>query len=109
MRKPEDIDLTKIGVKYDGGKVPYHLLPSDALEEVLKVLDYGAKKYAPRNWELGMSWSRMFSAAMRHSWAWMRGEETDKETGISHLAHAATCILMLLTYTLRKKGEDDRI
>ena len=96
------------GVKYDTGKLPWHLLPPDALDEVLKVLDYGQNKYSARNWEHGMDWSRPFSALMRHMWAWWRGEKNDTETGFSHLAHAACCILFLLTYEIRSKGTDDR-
>ena len=96
------------GRKDDAGKLPYQLLPSDAVEEILRVLDFGAQKYAPRNWEKGMAWSRPFSALMRHMWAWWRGERTDPETGISHLAHAGCCILFLLSYELRKVGTDDR-
>ena len=96
------------GRKDDAGKLPYHLLPSDAVEEILKVLEYGATKYAPRNWEKGMAWSRPFSALMRHAWAWWRGEHNDPETGYSHLAHAGCCILFLLSYTIRRSGNDDR-
>lgn len=100
--------MSMSGRKDDQGKLPYHLLPSDAVEEILRVLDFGAKKYAPRNWENGMAWSRPFSALMRHMWAWWRGEKADPETGISHLAHAGCCILFLLSYEIRKGGEDDR-
>jgi hypothetical protein len=96
------------GRKDDNGKPPYALLPSDAVEEILKVLSYGATKYEPRNWERGMSWGRVFSALMRHMWAWWRREPADHETGISHLAHAGCCILFLLSYELRKTGQDDR-
>lgn len=96
------------GRKDDAGKLPYHLLPSDAVEEVLRVLDFGSRKYAPRNWEKGMVWSRPFSALMRHMWAWWRGENRDPETGLSHLAHAGCCILFLLDYYGRAAGKDDR-
>lgn len=96
------------GRKDDTGKLPYHLLPSDAVEEILKVLAFGATKYAPRNWEKGMAWSRPFSALMRHMWAWWRGERCDPETGLSHLAHAGCCILFLLSYEVRGGGNDDR-
>jgi hypothetical protein len=96
------------GRKDDGGKLPYHLLPSDAIEEILKVLAFGANKYEERNWEQGMAWSRVFGALMRHSWAWFRGQDKDEETGLSHMAHAGCCILFLLSYELRKVGEDDR-
>lgn len=96
------------GRKDDRDKLPWHLLPGDAVEEIVKVLDFGQKKYAPRNWEKGMSWSRVFSALMRHMWAWWEGEDTDKETGLSHLAHAGCCILFLLSFEKRKTGTDDR-
>ena len=96
------------GRKDDQGKLPYHLLPSDAIEEILCVLDYGQRKYSPRNWEKGMDWSRPFSALMRHMWAWWRGENVDPETGYSHLAHAGCCVLFLLSYQKRVIGNDDR-
>jgi hypothetical protein len=96
------------GHKADDGKAPYHLLAPEMLDAVAHVLDFGAKKYAPRNWELGMSWSRPFSALMRHMWAWWRGETHDPETGMSHLWHAACCIMFLIAYEARKAGTDDR-
>lgn len=96
------------GRKDDTGKLPWHLLPPDAVGEILKVLEFGATKYGDRNWEAGMAWSRPFSALMRHMWAWHNSEEADKETGLSHLAHAGCCILFLLAYELREVGTDDR-
>ena len=96
------------GRKDDSDKTPWDLLPPDAVEEILKVLAFGAKKYDRRNWEKGMAWNRPFNALMRHMWAWHGGEATDPETGISHLAHAGCCILFLLAYEKRKIGEDNR-
>lgn len=96
------------GVKFDTGKPRTDLLPFDALLEVADVLDYGAKKYAVRNWELGMSWGRLVAAALRHLFAWCSGEELDAESGKRHLAHFACCALMLVALTLRKVGTDDR-
>lgn len=96
------------GRKDDGGKLPYDLLPPDAVEEIIKVLQFGAKKYEPRNWEKGMAWNRPFAALMRHMWAWWKGEGTDPETGISHLAHAGCCILFLIAYEQRGIGNDNR-
>ena len=96
------------GRKDDGGKAPWHLLPPDALNQIVQVLEFGARKYGDRNWERGMNWSRPFSALMRHMWAWWRGEDRDPETGLSHLAHAGCCLLFLLTYQGRATGKDDR-
>lgn len=96
------------GQKFDSDKLRYELLPPELLEEVARVLTFGAKKYADRNWELGMKWSRPFGALMRHMWAWWRGEEKDPETGYSHLSHAACCIAFLVSYEARNVGTDDR-
>ncbi len=104
----ETISLTAEGRKDDQGKAPYHLLAPELLDGTAQVLAFGAAKYAPRNWEKGMDWSRPFSALMRHMWAWWRGEAKDPETGMSHLWHASCCIMFLLAYEERKIGNDDR-
>jgi hypothetical protein len=107
-------DCTKLigaqhsGCKDDQDKTRWDLLPPDALEEIAKVLTFGANKYNDRNWEKGMKWHRPFGALMRHMWAWWRGAGPDEETGLSHLAHAGCCLLFLLSYELRATGEDDR-
>ena len=96
------------GKKFDQGKAPWHLLPWGAVAVIVSVLDFGCRKYGPRNWENGMDYSRLFSAAQRHLTAWFNGEDGDQETGLSHLAHAGCCILFLLTFTITGKGTDDR-
>jgi hypothetical protein len=85
------------GRKDDRGKARYDLVPPHALDAIARVLEIGARKYAPDNWRFveGRRW-RYFAAAMRHMWAWQRGEAVDPETGEHHLAHAACCVLFLL-------------
>lgn len=97
------------GIKYDKDKTRYELIPPELLESVACILTSGAKKYGDRNWEKGMLWSRVFGALMRHLWAWWRGENKDKETGKSHLHHAACCIAFLIAYEERNTGKDDRL
>ncbi|HZX81677.1 MAG TPA: dATP/dGTP diphosphohydrolase domain-containing protein [Lysobacter sp.] len=96
------------GTKYDEGKLPWHLLPFDAIRAIVSVLAFGAAKYAARNWEAGMDWSRPYAALMRHLTAWWLGERKDPETGFSHLWHAGCCVLFLIAYELRGAGNDDR-
>ena len=98
------------GVKHDQGKLPWELLPWDAVRVVVEVLLFGKKKYAARNWESGISYSRLYAAAIRHLTAWFQeGEDVDPETGISHLAHASCCILFLLAFVVRGMEDwDDR-
>ena len=85
------------GVKYDQEKTDWSLLPFAEIEEVVKVLMYGAKKYSIDNWKyVEPCRERYFSACMRHLIAWFTGERLDKESGYSHLAHAVCCILFLM-------------
>ena len=104
----------EVASKFDGGKVMLELLPWEALIEIAKVLTFGAGKYGAHNWRgTGLSYSRLLGAALRHLSAWAMGEDRDKETGLSHLAHAGCCILFLLSYTLLSGAmadeRDDRV
>jgi hypothetical protein len=99
------------GTKDDGGKPRLSLFPSEAYILICRVFTYGANKYSDFNWRQGMSWRRMYDAAERHLHAWKLGEENDPESGLPHLAHAACCIAMLLTWTVvggRYLTHDDR-
>jgi len=97
------------GDKKDAGKLPYHLLPWDAVDQVCAVLRFGAKKYAARNWESGLSASQLFSATSRHMKDWFQyGNDRDEETGLHPLAHAGCEVLFGLALTLRGKLIDDR-
>lgn len=89
------------GKKYDRKKLNYALLPWDAVEEVVKVLDYGAKKYAPDNWKhVDNAEDRYFAAAMRHLLARRKGFRRDSQSRKLHLAHATCCLLFLLAKDL---------
>lgn len=94
--------------KDDCGKAPFHLLPSDAIEDVVWCLQDGADKYGNHNWRVGTHWSRYLSAALRHIFAWMRREDIDRSSGKPHLAHAVCCLLFLLEYGKHEIGTDDR-
>lgn len=86
-----------LGIKYDGGKPDYSLLPFNALEEIVRVLTYGAAKYSRDNWKLVEPYKeRYVAAALRHLTAYARGEKSDTESGRHHLAHAATCLLYII-------------
>lgn len=89
------------GIKYDDGKLEWHLLPIGAIEEVIKVLQYGSKKYGEGNWKKVEPFNkRYYNAMMRHLVAFYGddfsdGEEFD-ESGYRHIAHAVCCGLFLL-------------
>lgn len=92
------------GKKYDSDKPKWDLLPYDSLEEIVKVFTMGAEKYGSFNWQLlDDPEGRYFAACMRHLSAWKCGELNDSESGLSHLAHAATNLLILNWFKLNGK------
>ena len=108
MSKQEKTGIVK-GLKFDEEKPRYELIPPEAIDGVAQVLTMGARKYGSRNWESGIVYGRIFSACMRHLWAWWKGEKIDPESGLSHLHHAACNIMMLQTYDAREMVNwDDR-
>jgi hypothetical protein len=93
----------EIGVKYDEGKPDYSLLPFTALQEMVKVLTYGAAKYSRDNWKHVTPFQeRYIAATFRHLVAYSRGEQIDPESGLHHLAHAATCLYYIMERDLTK-------
>jgi len=107
--KDTPIGWREEGQKLDGNKIRTELLPIEAMLGTAEVLTFGAEKYAPRNWEKGIAYSRVYGALLRHMMAWWAGEDKDPETGLSHLHHAGCCISFLQTYITREMNEyDDR-
>jgi hypothetical protein len=87
-----------VGRKFDAGKLDYTLVPFEGLDEIVKVLMFGAQKYDRDNWRhVTDAAQRYQAAAFRHLTAYAKGEHTDPETGMSHLAHMGCCILFLLS------------
>ena len=95
------------GRKYDGEKPQLYLLPPKSINEVGKVLTFGAKKYDAHNWrKVDDLQNRYSSAALRHIFAHIDGEENDEETGLSHLAHAICCLMFKLEDELIGQSEE---
>lgn len=96
------------GMKFDQDKPRMDLLDAYATEELAKVLTFGAKKYAPHNWRKGISYARLIAAALRHIYAFARGEDFDEETGLPHPAHAMCCMMFLVWMMKERRDQDDR-
>jgi hypothetical protein len=92
------------GTKNDQDKPRLDLLSPAALLLAGQVLSHGAAKYGSDNWrKVPDGQNRYYAAAMRHLLAWKQGERVDQESGLSHLAHALTCITFLIEFEDRKK------
>ena len=108
MSQESTSSTLSVGVKNDAGKLRFDLLPVRPLMLLVDVYTRGAKKYADRNWEKGLQWGRVFSAMMRHAWAWWAGEKHDPVDGQHHLASVAWCALTLMEYEYTHPELDDR-
>lgn len=92
-------------VKADNGKTQWSLLPFNELEQVVKVLELGVKKYSKDNWKKCDNPERYKDALMRHVVAYVKGDKVDNESGLSHLAHAVCNCLFLMWEDNEKKEE----
>jgi hypothetical protein len=96
------------GLRYNEGKLRYDLLSPIAIEGLVRVLTKGARKYAERNWENGMSWSTVIASSKRHLAAIEAGEDYDPETGELHIDHLQCNSHFLSHYYKRYPQGDDR-
>jgi len=109
----QDSDQEKIaaivgGTKHDGEKVRLDLLSSLWIEGVGSVLTFGSKKYSAHNWRKGIVLSRLLGACLRHVFAFLKGEDKDPETGLSHLSHASCCLMFASELYETRPDLDDR-
>ncbi len=97
--------------KFDENKTPLGLIPPEALAQIADVFGFGAEKYGVNNWRYdgdSTSWIRTYSSVQRHLNAWHSGIDNDDESGMTHLAHAATQIMILMTHAIEHPEVDDR-
>lgn len=96
------------GKKNDQEKPRMDLISPIALEELAKVLTFGAKKYSGWNWSKGIAYTRIIAAILRHTMAYARGESLDPETGLSHMAAVMCNAHFLLHFEKLRTSFDDR-
>lgn len=96
------------GLRKNEGKLRYDLFHPFAEEQKAIVLTKGAEKYAIRNWERGMAWSKVIASLKRHLHAVEAGEDYDSESGALHSAHIAVNADFLTAYYKIFPQGDDR-
>jgi len=97
----------KPGLKYDAGKPRWDLLRWGVVEEGVKVLTHGAKKYADNSWKsVENGKQRYWGALLRHIVAIEKGELIDPESKLPHLGHVF-CNIMFLHYFLEEESKTD--
>lgn len=89
-------------------KLRWDLLPLDLVEKVVEVFHMGAKKYEPNSWQgLENGFNRYKSAFFRHLVAFEKGQTTDPESGLNHMAHAAWNALAMLHFAIKEQSKSE--
>lgn len=84
-------------LRFNKGKLKWSYVHFRSLEPMVKVLEFGARKYAPDNWKKGLKRDEVLESMQRHIAALMDGEEIDQESGESHIGHIQ-CNAMFYNY-----------
>jgi Domain of unknown function (DUF5664) len=88
--------------------IPYDLVPFKEIADAYsRVAAYGAKKYDPWNWTLGLPRVQIIKSLLNHTFAYLRGEDLDTESGLSHTDHILWNAVAL-THSVHHKINDDR-
>jgi len=95
--------------KYGDLKPQLWLVPPTAVIEESMAFAQGAVDYDPYNWRQNAVKTHVYtSAALRHLYAWMDGQDVDPKSGCSHLAHVRACCGILLDAAATGNLIDDR-
>lgn len=86
---------------------PYHL-PALGTDEVCRVSEMGAMKYAPLDWEQGQKFSTLMSSSMRHAQKCLAFGPLakDPESNLYHIGHWLWNILCLLDEFMQGRHVD---
>lgn len=94
-----------VGIK----KVPFSTIPALVVAEIGLALLEGARKYGRHNYRaIGVRASVYYDACLRHIMSWWEGEDTDPDSGLSHITKAIACLVVLRDAMLLDKVSDDR-
>lgn len=93
----------KKDLKYDQDKIRMDLLPLPVLEEIAKVLTFGALKYKDNSWQkIKNAKQRYKGALLRHLTAIDKGEKIDRESNLLHMSHVACNAIFLLYFEMKE-------
>lgn len=108
MADRQDSGSTNMKLDTIEGKLRWDLLDWDVIQELVEIMDHGARKHKPWDWLIGAPYSVYFAALCRHLFAWWGGQTLDPDSGKNHLCHVMACAMILVSYQKRMLGNDDR-
>lgn len=100
---PLDETLMKSALRFNEGKPKWTLVHFNSLVPLVRVLEYGAKKYAPYNWQKPMSRMDILDSMQRAMAKLIDGEENDEESGLPHIGHILANAMFYSFHVTNKK------
>ncbi len=97
-----------MATRRNDGKPQWSLVVQWTLIPMVKVLEFGAAKYAPNNWKLPLNREETLESIKRHLDALFDGQEYDEKTsktdmshsGLHHIGHImCNCMFYMYHYT----------
>lgn len=68
--------------------LPYDLIPfQEIVAAYARPAEFGSQKYEPWNWSKGLSRVQLLGSLLRHTFAYLRGEDRDSDSGLLHTDH----------------------
>lgn len=87
----------------------FSTIPMTVVWELGVALMEGARKYGRHNYRVsGVRASVYVDAAMGHISQWWEGEDTDRDSGLSHITKAIASLVVLRDAMIQKQMVDDR-
>lgn len=100
-----EIESATTGLRFNEGKIRWELVPDQALEPMVRVLMYGAKKYTDNNWQKGLKLPEVLACLQRHLVALKAGEINDPESNLPHIGHILCNALFYSYFTTLSKPD----
>lgn len=92
-------------MRFNNGKLKWSYVHFGSLEPMVRVLMYGAEKYAPENWKKGLDMKEILESMQRHLCSLLDGEVIDPESGLPHMGHVQ-CNAMFYNYFHNKNNNN---
>lgn len=94
--------------RFNNGKPQWSMVDFKSLEDMVRVLEFGEKKYSRDNWKKGLKTTEVVDSLLRHIYAYLNGEDIDPESGINHTGHIMCNAMFLSHMHLFRKDMDTR-
>jgi len=93
--------------RFNKGKLQWNLVHFKSIEPLVRVLEFGEKKYDAFNWMKPMDTNQILNSAQRHLAAMIDGEDFDEESKFEHAGHVL-CNMMFYIYHKNKNNNNEK-